>query len=181
MLINIPPFPAEPDASLHLIQFEADIYQLKRTFEKNSPAIIIQRHYRGFKSRMGILNQMKSKIQSIYNIQRHIRGFLCRKRLKEQLYKLLEEDNMQGLMVTYKELQMKRAARVIQVHWRFHRKNRNVNNLLVRSCITIQKNFKSKIHREYGFVESYQLDQYPRLYFLKEQKQQFFMIMKTLA
>ena len=28
MLINIPPFPTEPDASRHIIQFNADIYSL---------------------------------------------------------------------------------------------------------------------------------------------------------
>jgi hypothetical protein len=42
MLINIPSFPNEPDASRHIIQFSADVYSLKRAFEKNSPSIIIQ-------------------------------------------------------------------------------------------------------------------------------------------
>jgi hypothetical protein len=51
MKIHIPDYTNERSAEQHLLNLEVDIYRLKRIFERNSPAILIQAFWRGYASR----------------------------------------------------------------------------------------------------------------------------------
>ena len=45
-----------------------DIYRLKRIFERNSPAIMIQSQYRGYKSRNYLTISFREKKQKVIKI-----------------------------------------------------------------------------------------------------------------
>lgn len=51
-----PDFTSERSAERHIFFLEVDAYRLKRLFERNSPSILIQSLYRGYRSR----NQAKN-------------------------------------------------------------------------------------------------------------------------
>lgn len=48
---HISDYSHEPSADQHKFNLEVDIYRLKRSFERNSPSILIQSLFRGHKSR----------------------------------------------------------------------------------------------------------------------------------
>jgi hypothetical protein len=49
MKLHIPDYAREKSAEQHLFNLEVDIYRLKRIFERNSPSIMIQSVYRGYR------------------------------------------------------------------------------------------------------------------------------------
>lgn len=51
MKLYIPDYEHEASAEKHLISLDVDIYRLKRIFERNSPSILIQSLYRGYRAR----------------------------------------------------------------------------------------------------------------------------------
>lgn len=51
MKLHIPDYAREKSAEQHLFNLEVDIYRLRRIFERNSPSIMIQAVFRGFKQR----------------------------------------------------------------------------------------------------------------------------------
>lgn len=65
MKLHIPDYAKEKSAEQHLFNLEVDIYRLKRIFERNSPSILIQSLYRGYRSRNFVkvyFNERKQKI-----------------------------------------------------------------------------------------------------------------------
>jgi hypothetical protein len=65
MKLYIPDYQHEKGAERHLISLDVDVYRLKRIFERNSPSILIQSLYRGYRSRnfMKIyFNERKAKV-----------------------------------------------------------------------------------------------------------------------
>ena len=68
MKLHIPDYAKEKSAEAHLFNLEVDIYRLKRIFERNSPSILIQSLYRGYRSRNFVkiyFNEKKNKILTI--------------------------------------------------------------------------------------------------------------------
>jgi hypothetical protein len=68
MKLHIPDYAKEKSAEQHLFNLEVDIYRLKRIFERNSPSILIQSLYRGYRSRNFVrvyFNERKQKIIKI--------------------------------------------------------------------------------------------------------------------
>ena len=49
MKLHIPDYAKEKSAEQHLFNLEVDVYRLKRIFERNSPSIMIQSLYRGYR------------------------------------------------------------------------------------------------------------------------------------
>lgn len=49
MKLHIPDYARERSAEQHLFNLEVDIYRLRRIFERNSPSILIQTVYRGYR------------------------------------------------------------------------------------------------------------------------------------
>jgi hypothetical protein len=68
MKLHIPDYAKEKSAESHLFNLEVDIYRLRRIFERNSPSILIQSLYRGYRSRNYVkiyFNERKNKIVKI--------------------------------------------------------------------------------------------------------------------
>jgi hypothetical protein len=68
MKLHIPDYAKEKSAESHLFNLEVDIYRLRRIFERNSPSILIQSLYRGYRSRNFVkiyFNERKNKIVKI--------------------------------------------------------------------------------------------------------------------
>jgi hypothetical protein len=51
MRLHLPEFAPEKSAEHHLMNLQVDVYRLRRIFERNSPAILIQSLWRGFLAR----------------------------------------------------------------------------------------------------------------------------------
>jgi Leucine-rich repeat len=49
MKLHIPDYAREKSAEQHLFNLEVDVYRLRRIFERNSPSIMIQAAFRGFR------------------------------------------------------------------------------------------------------------------------------------
>jgi hypothetical protein len=80
---------------------------------------------------------MQEKVKYIMKIQRCFRGWRYRKKLKRQLYELLKEQNLEGLLVSYKDLREKRAIRVIKQFWKSYKYGKTVRSIMERSCLMI--------------------------------------------
>lgn len=91
MRISVPDYTKESDARNHLISLNRDAYELKRIYERNSPSVMIQRIFRGFRIRKNISNSIGIKRESVIKIQKVARGFILRTRLKNELKKYMKE------------------------------------------------------------------------------------------
>jgi hypothetical protein len=58
MKLHVPDYAREKSAEQHLFNLEVDVYRLKRIFERNSPSILIQSVYRGWRQRNLVRLQM---------------------------------------------------------------------------------------------------------------------------
>ena len=61
---HITDYSDEPSAEQHKFNLEVDIYRLKRCFERNSPSILIQSLFRGYKSRNFFKFYFKQRTQN---------------------------------------------------------------------------------------------------------------------
>ena len=55
-----------------------DVYRLRRIFERNSPSIMIQAVYRGYRQRNHVRQKMQDKMFKIIKIQKVVRGWFTR-------------------------------------------------------------------------------------------------------
>lgn len=89
MKLHIPDYSHERSAEQHKFNLEVDVYRLKRIFERNSPSILIQSLYRGYKSRnYQAFYYNKRKAKAVI-IQKNVRGWLQRKKFLNDLKELL--------------------------------------------------------------------------------------------
>ena len=93
MKLHIPDYSHETHADTHLFNLDVDRYRLKRIFEYNSPSIIIQSAFRGYRARRHYHFYYKSRKKSIVVIQKYWRGSLLRKRLRADLREVLRASN----------------------------------------------------------------------------------------
>ena len=70
---------------IHLNKLPEHSDKLKRIFERNSPSILIQSLYRGYRSRNYVKIYFNERRQKIIRIQKIARGFLLRLKLKNDL------------------------------------------------------------------------------------------------
>lgn len=96
-----------------MFNLEVDIYRLRRIFERNSPSILIQSLYRGYRSRNYVKIYFNERRNKIIKIQKIARGFLLRLKLKRDLRDMLRYTNEEHLMMSNVELREKDAARKI--------------------------------------------------------------------
>jgi len=114
MKLHVPDYAREKSAEQHLFNLEVDVYRLKRIFERNSPSILIQAVYRGWRQRNLVRLQMHQKIIKVVKIQKVIRGFLTRLRFKRELMDMLQLTGQQYLMMTNQQIRQKSAGFVIK-------------------------------------------------------------------
>lgn len=91
MKLHIPDFARVKSAEQHIFNLEVDIYRLKRIFERNSPSILIQSCYRGYRARNRVNIFFNQRREKVLKIQKVIRGWILRKRLKQELKQELLE------------------------------------------------------------------------------------------
>ena len=137
MKLHIPDYAREKSAEQHLFNLEVDIYRLRRIFEKNSPSIIIQSVYRGFRERHKARLSMAKKIKLVVLVQKTFRGFMVRRKFKKELFDMLETTNQQYLMMTNAQLRERSAGTVIKKFMlkKYREKKREL--LELKSAITI--------------------------------------------
>ena len=104
MKLHIPDYTKEKSAEQHLFNLEVDTYRLRRIFERNSPSILIQSLYRGYRSRNYVKIYYSERRQKIIKLQKVARGFLLRLKLKKDLKDMLGLTNEEHLMMSNIEL-----------------------------------------------------------------------------
>lgn len=113
MKLHIPDYAKEKSAEAHLFNLEVDIYRLRRIFERNSPSILIQSLYRGYRSRNYVKIYFNERKHKILTIQRIVRGWLLRRKLKNDLRNILLSSNDEYLLMTNSEIRIQNAAKIL--------------------------------------------------------------------
>jgi phage terminase large subunit len=90
MKLHIPDYLNEKSAEQHLFNLDVDVYRLKRIFERNSPSILIQSLFRGYKSRNSQKIENNKRVNNVKKIQKVVRGWLARRRFEKDLKDLLQ-------------------------------------------------------------------------------------------
>eukprot|EP00347_Sterkiella_histriomuscorum_P020497 403337573 len=179
MKIYVPKFLENQSAEKHLFSLEVEIYRIKRLFERNSPSIRIQAVYRGFNYRNKAVFSYSQKKQAAIKIQKVVRGWLYRKKIKRELKALLKQSGIDYLLMSQEEYRHYRAVILIEkaIHkWIRMRRKIRLHNY---SATIIQKVWRSKYTKHHSFLQAMELTQdQSNFYFLKEQKQEFFNILK---
>ena len=178
MKIYIPEFVQNITAEKHLFNLEVDIYRLKRIFERNSPSIRIQSLFRGFRVRITYKNYFKRKKKSIIKIQKWVRGWLMRKRMKAELYEIMKAEGLAHLTFTSKQIRERVAKAKIVKAVRFHLKRIRERKLYQAHVLKIQKWVRARNERVKRYISAFQLDKYPKILILKEQRRLFFILLE---
>jgi hypothetical protein len=170
MKLHIPDYRHERSAENHLFNLEVDVYRLKRIFERNSPSILIQSLYRGYRSRNTSTLYFQERLKFIKRIQAHVRSFLSRRRYLRELQELLVETNQTDLLLTNEQINIRDKGKIIFKHmYAWYKMNRR-NRIRLAATIKIQTYFRMRLVKNSSFVNALQLIKFPRIYFLKEQK-----------
>ena len=170
MKLHIPDYRHERSAENHLFNLEVDVYRLKRIFERNSPSILIQSLYRGYRSRNTSTLYFQERLKFIKRIQAHVRSFLSRRRYLRELQELLVETNQTDLLLTNEQINIRDKGKIIFKHmYAWHKMNRR-DRIRLAATIKIQTYFRMRLVKNSSFVNALQLIKFPRIYFLKEQK-----------
>lgn len=107
MKLHIPDYLYEKSAEQHLFNLEVDVYRLKRIFERNSPSILIQSLYRGYRSRNFMKIYFNERTSKVIKIQKHVRGWLSRRKFEKDLKDLLKYTGDEDLLLTTDEIRMR--------------------------------------------------------------------------
>jgi len=151
------------NSMLQIQEFNLQLYVLKRTYEKNSPSILIQKNYRGHVQRMKYQNlciklyNASTKIASVY------RGWTKRKRLCFELPPTYLKYYLPALPTRYKNLvTIKKYLEDYNNHAKKQDKQENASNKIKRLLAFYTYTKKS-------YSQHLKLKEYPYLYFLKDQ------------
>jgi hypothetical protein len=178
MKIYIPEFIPNLSAEKHLFNFEVDIYRLKRIFERNSPSIRIQSLFRGFRVRTTYKNYFKRKRKSIIKIQKLVRGWILRKNMRRELYDIMKEEGLAHLTFTSQQIRERVAKAKIVKAIRFHVKRIRERKLYQEHVMRIQRIYRGRRARVLNYIKVFDLDKYPTIFILKEQRRLFFSILE---
>jgi uncharacterized protein YjiS (DUF1127 family) len=147
---------------------EVDIYRLKRIFERNSPSILIQSLYRGYRSRNFIKIYFNERTSKVIKIQKVARGWLARRRFEKDLKDLLKYTGDEDLLMTSEEIRMRDCARkifkLLYKNWMQKKRERKRQ----AAALKIQTFYRMFREKDKCWVNALQLGKFPRLYFLKE-------------
>ena len=93
---------------------------------------------------------------------------------------LLAYTNDTDLLLSTEEIRRRDNAQFIFKHWYAYYKMKKRQRSRLAAALKIQAYYRGRFVRHSSFVHALQLEQYPRIYFLKEQKPQFVKILKSL-
>ena len=115
-----------PSAEQHKFNLEVDIYRLKRCYERNSPSILIQSLFRGYKSRNYFKVYYKLRTENALHIQKHVRGWLQRRKFMQDLKDLLAYTNDQDLLLSTEEIERRDYGRkIFRAMYRYWQKKKS--------------------------------------------------------
>lgn len=176
---HITDYSDEPSAEQHKFNLEVDIYRLKRCFERNSPSILIQSLFRGYKSRNFFKFYFKQRTANALFIQKHVRGWLQRRKFIKDLRDLLAYDGEEDLLLSTEEVKRRDMARIIFRNMYRYWQKKKAQRRELAATLKIQAFYRGRFVKHSSFVNALQLSQYPKIYFLKEQKPQFVKILHS--
>ena len=144
MKLHIPDYARERSAEQHLFNLEVDIYRLRRIFERNSPSIVIQAIFRGYRQRNAVRMRAQERVYMAIKLQKMIRGFLIRQRFKRDLMDMLRYTGQEYLLMSNEEIRQKAAGIIIKnfVMKKYREKKRQ--ELEQQSAIQIQRIFRGR-------------------------------------
>lgn len=181
MKIHIPDYSSERSAEQHLLNLEVDVYRLKRLFERNSPSILIQSWWRGIRSRTNSKQNDAKSLAAALKIQGWWRAVLARRSYIEELRALLKLTNDEDLLLTNEEIERRDKGRLIFKHWYAYYKRKKKERIELAATLKIQTFMRMRYVKNTSFISALKLVEFPKIYFLKEQKPQFLKILKKLV
>ena len=92
---------------------------------------------------------------------------------------MLEYTNDTDLLLTTEEIRKRDNARFIFKHMYAYYKMKKENRERLAAALKLQAFYRGRFVRHSSFVNALNLDRFPRIYFLKEQKPQFVKILKS--
>jgi hypothetical protein len=170
MKLHIPDYSNEKSAEKHMYNLDVDAYRLNRIYERNSPSILIQSLYRGYRSRNFMKIYFNERKAKVIAIQRHVRGWLARCKYERDLAALLRITGDDDLLKTEDEIRKQRAAMKIYKLLKWNAIRRKTNRMREAAALKIQSYYRMYYVKNSSFVNALQLKEFPRIYFLKEQK-----------
>ena len=171
MRIQIPEFIENMTAEKHIDTLDAEIYQLKRHFEQNSPIIRIQSAYRAYIIRKEFRAHIRKVRWSIRKIQKVFRGYTLRKKMKKELWDIMTLNNTPYLMMTNEEMKEYYAKRLIRKYVKRFAHTTKRKKVVTLKAGVVQKYFRYFIAKEHSYIKVFNLKEYPWFYCLKEQKE----------
>ena len=103
-----------------------------------------------------------------------------RRKFRKDLKDMLSYSKQEYLLLSNVEIRRIHAASKIKSSVVKHHRAKKKTSLEEVSCILIQKFFRGSQARKTSFIDVLELNKYPRLYFLKEQKPTFVKLIKSL-
>jgi len=154
MKLHIPDYTKEKSAEQHLFNLEVDVYRLRRIFERNSPSILIQSLYRGYRSRNYVKIYFNERRQKIMKIQKIARGFLLRLKLKKDLKDMLRYTNEEHLMMSNVELRKRAAARrIYETMMEYHIKKETMRRRIA-AALKLQTYYRMRYVKNTSFINA---------------------------
>lgn len=154
MKLHIPDYTREKSAEQHMFNLEVDIYRLRRIFERNSPSILIQSLYRGYRSRNIVKIYFNERKHKIIKIQSHVRGFLLRQKLKRDLRDMLVWTNEEHLMMSNVELRERAAAKLIYTHMKAYFIRKETMRRRIAASLKIQTFWRMRYVKNTSFINA---------------------------
>ncbi|KDO16292.1 hypothetical protein SPRG_18174, partial [Saprolegnia parasitica CBS 223.65] len=108
--------PAAVDAKVRTA-LSKTLSALHRQYERNSPVLIVQRVYRGYRARKHGVGTLRSMLAAVRRIQRNIRGWAFRRYLLRQLCLVVTNHGDEALLVSTLRKQKQRAIPKIMSVW----------------------------------------------------------------
>lgn len=170
MRIHVPEFIDNITAEKHIDALEAEVYQLKRYFERNSPIIRIQAAYRAYRVRLKYSGYIRKVRWAIRKIQKVYRGYCLRSKMKKELYDIMMNNNTPYLMMSNEEIKEYYAQRLLKKYIKRFAKTHKTRKVKTVKASVVQKYFRYYIAKEHSYIKAFHLKEYPWLYCLKEQK-----------
>jgi hypothetical protein len=109
-----------------------------------------------------------------------VRGWLTRKRFRKDLMDMLAYTGQEHLLMTNKELRERSAGFIIKKFILKKFREKKHEELRERSALHIQRIVRGRQARLKSFYDAIELDKYPRILFLREQKPLFLRLLKEL-
>lgn len=101
------------------------------------------------------------------------RGIIQRLRMKRELRFLMKLQGLEFLTMNNQELMYYEARKVLEKPFKAYVARRRRRKLEIRMATKIQTYYRMYRQREYSYIQALKLEEYPVIYFLREQRAKF--------